>query len=208
MYVPKHFAETDAESISQTIRTARFASLVTAADNIPYATHLPLHLDVDKGENGTLLGHVARANDHWRHFDGETEALVIFTGINAYIGPNWYVSNNTVPTWNYLAVHAYGAPCIVEQPDDVLDILEKLTAENESDATGHWTMDKMDQNILRGMLKGIVAFEMPIKRIEGKSKLGQNKKPDDTRGAVYGLRQTNAPMATDIATEMERRLKD
>lgn len=208
MYVPKHFTEDDPETIQNTIKSARFASLISAADDVPYATHLPLHLDTTRGEYGTLLGHVARANEHWRQFDGKKQALAIFTGINAYIGPNWYSSKNTVPTWNYMAVHAYGAPHIIKEPDDVLDILAKLTAENENDFTGNWTMDKMDQNILRGMLKGIVAFEMPIKRLEAKSKLGQNKKPEDTRGAVDGLRRTKNPMATDIATEMERRLKD
>jgi len=207
MYVPKHFIEDDREALAGIMNAASFATLVTARSGLPYATHLPLILDPDTGDNGTLLGHVARANDHWTLFDGKTQSLAIFTGINAYIGPNWYASANTVPTWNYMAVHAYGAPRIVDDAEAVLSILAKLTAANESDQTGNWTMDKMDQTILHGMLKGIVAFEMPIERIEGKAKLGQNKKPEDSRGAIDGLNQTGNPMAAQIADEMARRLK-
>jgi transcriptional regulator len=207
MYVPKHFAETDPDALNGCIRASNFASLVMSKDGIPLGTHLPLYLDADKGAHGTLLGHLARANDHWQLFDGETPALAIFTGINAYIGPNWYKSENTVPTWNYLAIHAYGKPRIIHDTDEVLGILERLTLDHESDATGHWTADKMDQKILHGMLKGIVAFEMPIDRIEGNAKLGQNKKPEDTEGAVNGLRATDNPMAHKIASAMEDHLK-
>ncbi len=205
MYVPKHFAETEPNAMSDVIRSASFASLITSANNTPEGTHLPLFLDAKKGKNGTLLGHVARANDHWKQFDGDTTALAIFTGINAYIGPNWYKSLNTVPTWNYKAVHAYGKPRIIDDAEEVLGILGHLTQAHENESTGNWTMDKMEQNILRGMLKGIVAFEMPIERIESKIKMGQNKNPEDTAGAIDGLRRSGAPMQTAVADEMERR---
>ena len=205
MYIPKHFTETDAEVQVEIIRSNGFASLVTSDNGIPLATHLPLYLGSDRGEHGALLGHVARANDHWKLFDGETTALAIFTGINAYIGPNWYRSENTVPTWNYMAVHVYGKPRIVEDPEKVLTILERLTTTYENDATGNWTMDKMDRNILLGMLKGIVAFDMPIERAEGKVKMGQNKKTDDTAGAIDGLRRSDTPMQIAVADEMQRR---
>jgi len=207
MYVPKHFAETDCTTLADIMRASSFASLVTTRDGLPVATHLPLYLDADRGEHGTLLGHVARANDHWRLFDGNSAALAIFGGIHSYIGPNWYGSQNAVPTWNYLAVHAYGAPQVVEDPAAVLDILERLTASYETDTSGNWRMDRMEPDLLHGMLKGIVAFEMPIDRIDGKAKMGQNKKPEEIRGAVRGLRSTGEPMATAVASEMERRLK-
>jgi len=207
MYVPKHFAETDNNELTDIIRSASFATLVTSGGGVPEGTHLPLYLDVDKGPHGALLGHVARANDHWKQFDGETTALTIFTGINAYIGPNWYKSTNTVPTWNYMAIHVYGKPRVVDDPEAVLSILEHLTQTYENDSTGYWTMEMMDQNILQGMLKGIVAFEMPIERIEGKAKMGQNKKPEDTVGAIMGLRAVGAPMQEAVAGEMERRSK-
>ena len=205
MYVPKHFAETETDVLADVIRSASFSSLVTSKEGIPLGTHLPLYLDIDKGEHGTLLGHVAKANDHWKLFDGETTSLAIFTGINAYIGPSWYRSENTVPTWNYMAVHAYGKPRNVEDPEAALTILERLTTAYENDATDNWTMDKMDQKILLGMLKGIVAFDMPIERIEGKVKMGQNKKSEDTAGAIEGLRRSDTPMQNAVADEMQRR---
>ncbi len=208
MYIPKHFAEDDPGTLSSVIKSASFASLITSNNGVPYATHLPLSLDTRNGDHGTILGHVARANDHWEQFDGETTALAIFTGINAYIGPNWYSSDNMVPTWHYMTVHAYGKPRVKKNPDDVLNILERLTADHESDASGNWTMDKMDPKILRGMLKGIVAFEMPIDRIEGKAKLGQNKKRGDRLGAIDGLNQTGESTSQKVASEMERRLKE
>jgi len=207
MYVPKHFAETDVGILAEVMRSSSFASLVMSGDGIPMGTHLPLYLDADKGMHGTLLGHMARANDEWKRFDGKTTALAIFTGINAYIGPNWYLSENAVPTWNYMAVHAYGKPRIIDDGEEVLAVLERLTSAHENDATGNWTMDKMDRNILLGMLKGIVAFEMPIETIEGKAKMGQNKKTEDTAGAIRGLRSTHDPAAVQVVAEMTRRQK-
>jgi len=205
MHVPKHFSENDPEFLNTLIRSASFASLIMTEGATPMATHLPLHLAPDDGQYGTLYGHVARANDHWKLFDGHATALAIFTGINAYIAPNWYASDNQVPTWNYAAVHAYGQPEIVDQPDAVLDILYHLNKGNENDATGVWTIDKMEPTVLHAMLKGIVAFALPITRIEGKVKMGQNKKPEDTAGAIKGLRSADNPMWRAVADEMERR---
>ncbi len=206
MYVPKSFAEEDRQTLHGLIRQASFAALVTAAGGAPEATHLPLVLDTEAGEHGRLLGHVARANGHWRTFDGDTEALCIFSGPHAYISPNWYASDNMVPTWNYAAVHAYGRPRVIDEPQKVIAVLERLAADNESAATGNWTLDRMDERIMRGMLKGIVAFEMPIERMQGKFKMSQNRKPEDVRGAIDGLRGLVDATAAAVAAEMEKRL--
>ena len=109
MYIPKSFQVTDPEVLAAFIRAHSFATLVSAVDGTPFATHLPLLLD-----QGTLLGHVARANPHWQAFDGQREALAIFHGPHAYISPTWYATGPAVPTWNYAAVHVYGAPRLIE----------------------------------------------------------------------------------------------
>jgi len=205
MYIPKHFAETEADALAKVMQDASFATFITSEDGTPEATHMPTLFAPEKDGHGSLFGHVARTNDHWKSMDGETPALMIFTGINAYIGPNWYKSENLVPTWNYIAVHAYGKPRIISDTDTIIDLLQRLSAQHENDATGNWTTSKMDQKVLVGRLKGIVAFEMPIERIEGKIKMNQNKKPEDNAGAIEGLRATGDPMSAAVADEMERR---
>lgn len=206
MYVPTVFAEDDPATLVGLMRGASFATLITSSGGAPTATHLPLLLDEAEASAGRLLGHVARANDHWRDFDGATEALAIFQGPHAYISPSWYESENMVPTWNYAAVHAYGRPRVIEDPDAVLAVLARLVATYESDATGNWSMAKGDAEIMRGMTKGIVAFEMPIERVEGKWKMSQNRKPEDARGAIAGLRRLGDPEAAAVAADMEARM--
>jgi transcriptional regulator len=208
MYVPTIFAEDDPAELTSLMRAASFAALVTTVDGRPAATHLPLVLDQDSGTPGRLLGHVARANDHWKSFDGTNEALAIFSGPHAYISPSWYESANMVPTWNYAAVHVYGRPRVIEDTDAVLALLARLVGTYESDATGNWSMDKSDSEIMRGMTKGIVAFEMPIERMEGKWKMSQNRKPVDARGAIEGLRGLGDAEAIAVAEIMEARIAD
>ena len=203
MYVPKHFNEDNADHLGQYMMASRFATVVTSVDAIPYASHLPLSYDQSAGDCGTLYGHVARANPHWKYFQENHQSLAIFTGPNAYVSPNWLGAENAVPTWNYVAVHAYGTPAIVEEEDQVLDILATLSADNETAKTGFWTADKMDQEVLRGMLKGIVAFEMPISRIEGKRKMSQNKPDAVQQSAISGLRHMDDPQSTSVAQNME-----
>lgn len=203
MYVPKHFNEDNLDPLGQHMMASKFATVVTTVDAIPYASHLPLTYNQGVGDFGTLYGHVARANPHWNYFQEDHQSLAIFTGPNAYVSPNWLGAQNAVPTWNYVAVHAYGVPQIVEDEDRVLDILATLSADNETAKTGFWTADKMDQGVLRGMLKGIVAFEIPISRIEGKRKMSQNKPEDVQRSAIAGLRQMNDPASTAVAHIME-----
>ena len=206
MYVPKHFNEESLTKLAQYIQASSFATLVTSHSGTPYASHLPMHFDPNKGKFGTLYAHLARANEHWKHFQSAEDSLAIFTGINAYISPNWLQSVNAVPTWNYVAVHAYGRPQIIEDTDAVLELLANLSRANETEATGNWTADKMDQTVLLGMLKGIVAFEIPINNLQGKRKMSQNKNIDIQQSAIAGLRTTNEPQSAAVADDMETAL--
>ncbi|MBT6094674.1 MAG: FMN-binding negative transcriptional regulator [Rhodospirillaceae bacterium] len=205
MYVPKHFEETDPNILSDLMRAFSFALLVTARDGSPVGTHVPLHL-ARNGTQMTLLGHLARANDHWKQFDGDTEALCVFQGPHAYISPNWYASDGMVPTWNYAVIHAYGKPRAIEDAGEATDILRRLVGDNESDATGNWSIAKLPKQSVSAQLKGIVAFEMVIERIEGKWKMGQNRAAEDASGAANGLRAANGPDAEAVAESMETRI--
>ena len=207
MYVPKHFEENDPEILAGLMRQFSFALLVTAKEGTPVGTHLPLHLEVS-GDKMTLLGHLARANDHWQQFDGETEAMAVFQGPHSYISPNWYKNDGGVPTWNYATIHAYGKPRALTDAGEATDILWRLVGDYESDTTGNWSMASLSKDKVAAQLKGIVAFEMPIERLEGKFKMSQNRSTDDAQGAANGLRQSGFPDAGAVADEIEKRIAD
>ena len=201
MYRPRHFDIADASTLSDFMRAQSFALLVTNIDGVPFASHIPLLLE-DGGEHGRLVGHLAKANGQWQGFDGETEALVVFWGPHAYVSPNWYESEKMVPTWNYAAVHAYGKPKVISGPAATADVVGRLTDTYESNATGNWSMDDLPQDFIDSQIKGIVAFEMPIERVEGKFKLSQNRRPGDRAGVIRGLRQSGNAEAQDVARLM------
>jgi len=203
MYIPRHFANDDRAALAAVIRDYAFGLLITCDDGRPFATHIPFVFDAQAGPNGTLLAHVARTNPHWRGFDGTREALAVFQGPHAYVSPSWYETENAVPTWNYVAVHAYGRPRAIEGKEQTLKVLRRLVAQHETPATGPWSMDGLPADYLDMMVKGIVAFEMPVDRLEGKFKLSQNKSEADRQGVVRGLRaQTDDPMAAEVARIM------
>ena len=202
MYRPRHYDIDDTSALHKLMREESFALLVTAPDGVPVASHLPIFLDTESGGPDRLLGHMAKANSQWRDFDGETEAMVMFWGPHAYVSPTWYESEKMVPTWNYVTVHAYGKPRVLSSPDDATDVLERLIGVYESEATGPWSMDKLPGEFLEKQLKGIVAFEIPIDRLEGKFKLSQNRLPADREGAIKGLRETGNAEAEEVARLM------
>jgi len=206
MYMPKAFEETDPEVLAELIRAFSFALIVTNGDDGPFGTHVPLHLDTE-GERPTLFGHLARANGHWQAFDGETQALVVFQGPHAYISPSWYESPGMVPTWNYAVVHAHGRPRVIEDAAGAADVLRRLVGDYESDATGNWSMDSLPDTLIAAQLKGIVAFEIPIERLEGKWKMSQNRMPEDAEGAAGGLETLGGVENGAVARIMRDRLK-
>jgi transcriptional regulator len=189
MYVPPHFSVPGKETLTRLLPGASFATLVsTGDDGVPFATHLPFAYDENRGEFGTLIAHMARANPHGKLLENG-EALVIFQGPHAYISPNYYATDINVPTWNYVAVHTYGTPRIIEDKEKVRELLDRLTKDNEKDQTQPWRADMLDQKRLEGLMRGIIAFEIPIDRIEGKAKLGQNKSVEDQAGVAAAIGQ-------------------
>lgn len=203
MYVPRHFAEDDLAAKHALIDAHRFGILMVTLDDRPEAAHLPFLLERGRGDLGSLRAHVARANPIWRSFDGGREALAVFQGPHAYVSPDWYVSPDQVPTWNYLAVHAYGTPRLLE--GDELAHLAALSARNEAELApkAPWTLEKMPAETAHAMAKGVVAFEIEIARLEGKAKLSQNRGADDVAGAAAGLRARGRENDLAVAELME-----
>ncbi len=214
MYVTTQFAENDAAKLHAWMRAHSFATLVTSAGGAPEANHLPLILDAERGEHGTLLGHVARANPVWRSFDGVAPALAIFHGPHAYVSAGWYPTPRQVPTWNYVAVHATGVPHLIEDAAHVFELLRELMRTNElalppeARAVGAGPRELADIPFahLDKLSRSIVAFALPIEKLEGKRKLSQNKKPAERRALVAGLRAAADRGALAIAELMQGEL--
>ena len=191
MYTPRAFALDDLPEIQQLIQHTRLAQLVTVGENGLQASHLPLLLNPDEGPNGTLYGHLAKANPQWRELQNGGEALVIFAGADAYISPAFYPAKaehgKVVPTWNYIAVHAYGTPAVFSDAERLLKVVTALTDRHESGRAQPWRVSDAPADYIDGMLKAIVGFALPIQRLEGKRKLGQNRSPADYAGVREGL---------------------
>ena len=190
MYTPPAFRDDDRASIHATIRAARLATLVTATPGGLVATPLPLMLDPAEGEHGTLYGHVAKANPQWR-VPPAGEAMVIFMGPDAYVSPSWYATKRehgkVVPTWNYVAVHAYGTAEFFEDSDRLLEIVTRLTNQHERQREQAWAVSDAPAPFIASQLKGIVGLRLPISRLEGKRKLSQNRGAEDRAGVSAGL---------------------
>jgi transcriptional regulator len=203
LYVPGHFDASDVEWCHARIREEPFGTLVTADHaGVPFATHIPFLLDADRGPRGTLLGHVARGNPHAGVLASHRPALAIFQGPHAYVSPSWYGVHPSVPTWNYVAVHAYGVPAVIDDPAHVRAIVARLVETHEAGQPVPWRIDALPEDYLTGMLRGIVAFEMPIERLEGKAKLSQNRSEDDRARVRTALADSGEPLATAVAALM------
>lgn len=190
MYTPPAFKDDDIVSIRATIRDARLANLVTSTADGIVATPLPLLLDEGEGAHGTLYGHVAKANPQWR-MAPIGEALAIFMGPEAYVTPSWYVTKEetgkVVPTWNYIAVHAYGPVEFFEAPERLLDVVTRLTTRHETPRANPWGVGDAPADFIAAQLRGIVGLRIPVTRFEGKRKMSQNRPAGDRLGVAAGL---------------------
>lgn len=193
MYTPPAFREDDPGVLHQIMREARLSTLVTATEQGLMATPLPLILDENEGEHGTLYAHLARANLQW-NTPITGEALVIFSGPDAYITPSWYATKQehgkVVPTWNYAAVHAYGPIEFFEDEQRLHDAVTRLTNFYEQPREKPWAVIDAPDNYIRSQLKGIVGLRLPIARIEGKRKMSQNQPEANRDGVAAGLAQS------------------
>ncbi|WP_447802365.1 FMN-binding negative transcriptional regulator [Pseudomonas serbica] len=191
MYTPSGFAFNDLPELQQQILGTRLALLVTHGEQGLQASHLPLLLNTDEGPNGTLYGHFAKANPQWKELQNGAEALVIFAGADAYVSPGFYPSKaehgKVVPTWNYVAVHAYGSAEVFTDADRLRSLVSALTDRHEAGRAQPWKVADAPADYIDGMLRAIVGFALPIQRLEGKRKLSQNRSTADIAGVREGL---------------------
>ena len=173
------------------------------------ATHLPLVLDRARGAHGTLAGHIARANPQSAQTRDGDEALVIFSGDDAYVSPSYYASKardgKVVPTWNYVAVHAYGPIRFVSEPLALRRHLEVLTRRHEEGRPTAWAVTDAPDAYIERMLGAIVGVEIEIARLEGKWKMSQNRREPDRQGVIAGLEAEADPQSVAVAAIMAAR---
>jgi len=193
MYVPRSFDASDVAFCHAVMRAYPFAPIVTADLT---ASHLPFLVE-DRGPLGTLLGHVARASPHHDELGKGNEALVTFTGPHAYVSPTWYEPGPAVPTWNYCAVHAYGTPRLLDEAA-TRAYLGTLAAHFDAG----YRFDSLPEDYLVKMVRAIVAFELPIARLQGKAKLSQNRSPADAARVADALAASSVEGDRDVAKWM------
>ncbi|MFN0020108.1 MAG: FMN-binding negative transcriptional regulator [Pirellulaceae bacterium] len=206
MYTPAHFAETDLGKLHAAIESYSFATLVSEHDGELTASHLPLLLKREggTGQFGTLLGHMAKANPQWEQAAGQ-EVLAIFSGPHTYISPTWYEEEKTVPTWSYVAVHAYGGLELLQDSEEKLDILRQTVDIYERNMPSPWPMPEPGEFLSR-LADQIVAFQIPLGRLEGKWKLNQNHPLARRQRVIAALRSRPDDASREIAGLMEERL--
>jgi transcriptional regulator len=201
MHVPPPFAETDQEKLAALMSRYSFATIVTSDGNTPFASHIPVLFYPECGTRGAIAGHVARANPQWRQFDSSREVLIVFQGPHGYVSPAWYVNQPAVPTWNYAVVHAYGTPKIMESEAEVEALLQATIDKYEAGRQLPWR-GSLPPDFKSKMMKGIVAFEIAVTRLEGKFKLSQNRSPEDVAGVIDMLARSVDPMDRALAGMM------
>ncbi|WP_110948302.1 FMN-binding negative transcriptional regulator [Pseudomonas bohemica] len=207
MYTPSYFKDEDLASLHRQIEGSRLATLVNFDGTEMQASHVPLLLDLTQGANGTLFGHLAKANPQWETL-ASGEALIIFQGPDAYISPSFYAAKaehgKVVPTWNYLAVHAYGRAEVFTDPARLLQIVSELTQKHEATRSEPWAVSDAPADYIEKMLNGIVGFAIPIERLEGKRKLNQNRSAEDVAGVSKGLATSQDQTDQQIARLMSQ----
>jgi transcriptional regulator len=205
MYVPRHFSQGDTAVVHDLIRRNVFATLVTELSGRLDATHVPVVLDAERGDRGSLRFHLARANPTSRALTDGREILMVFVGANTYISPDWYANDNLVPTWNYAAVHAYGVPRTMDDAE-LRRLLDDLSASQEERLPKTpWTTDKMPPDLVDKMCKAIVGFDLPITEIQSKWKFNQNRGADDRRGVITALDALGGDAKLAVADIMRER---
>jgi transcriptional regulator len=201
MYQPPHHREDRLEVQHALIRAHPFGTLVTLGSEGLIANSIPFVL-VPHEPYGMLKGHVARANAQWRESRADIDALVIFQGVDSYITPSWYAekreSGKVVPTWNYAIVQASGPMRVVEDAGWLSEQIAALTRQSEAGQADPWEVTDAPARFIEAQLKGIVGIEIPIRRIEGKWKVSQNRPAADRAGVVEGLRATGDEAMADL----------
>ncbi|HLI07601.1 MAG TPA: FMN-binding negative transcriptional regulator [Ktedonobacteraceae bacterium] len=202
--MPEAFHEDDLELLQTFIREHSFGAMVTVQDGLPVANHYPFLLDAQRGPQGTLFAHMARANSQWRSLCETQEVLVIFQGPHNYVSPSWYLHDapGNVPTWNYAVVHAYGQPRLIEDMQELYDLLHSSVETFEAPFEQPWKLHEAEEYAQK--MKSIVGFAIQITRLEGKFKLSQNRPKVDRERVIAALTKQDSPVADLMIARREK----
>ena len=202
MYVPGHFSQDDTSVAHDLISANPFATLVTEVSARLDATHVPVVLDADRGERGSLRFHLARGNLTSKALERGCEVMMVFVGPHTYISPDWYANENLVPTWNYAVVHAYGVARALDDAE-LRRLLDDLSASQEERLPKTpWTTDKLPPELLEKKCKAVAGFDLPISELQGKWKFDQNRGADDRAGVVAALETLGGESELAVAATM------
>jgi transcriptional regulator len=205
MYQPPHFREDRLAVQHALIRAHPLGLIVTAGPGGLQANPIPCVLDGYASAKGTLRAHLARANPQLQELAAVEECLVVFQGPQQYITPSWYETKRetgkVVPTWNYITVHAWGRPRVIDDAAWLRQQVGELTASREDTRSAPWAVDDAPADFVAVQLKAIVGLEIPIARVEGKWKVSQNRPAADQVGVIAGLRSESAGEMAAVVEE-------
>lgn len=187
LYVPR-FNTMEPSDVRPFVEAVATAQLVTVGDDgLPDATFLPVLWEGDR-----LVGHLARANSHWRRIVTGSPALAIVTGPDTYVSPSWYATKaehgKVVPTWNYSVVHVRGRIVVHDDPEWVRALVTRLTDRHEQERDEPWAVTDAPDDYIAKNLRPIVGVELLVESVEAKAKLSQNRSDEDRAGVADGLR--------------------
>jgi transcriptional regulator len=208
MYIPRANEENRVPVMHALMVSQPLGTLVTLGASGLFASHIPMVLEKDDSQFGVLRGHISRANTQWRDFVPAVDALAIFAGHQHYISPNWYPETKEhgkeVPTWNYVVVHAYGTLKVISDEHWLLTHVESLTNIHEAASPVPWKVSDAPGEFIKSMLKGIIGLELPIRRLEGKWKVSQNRTERERKGVIEGLSNLNTPESLAMKALVEK----
>jgi transcriptional regulator len=204
VYLPPAFTESRPAVLIAHIEHHDFGLLVSHGEAGLVASHIPFLVE-QRGEEVHLLGHLARPNPQVEDLGRSAEVLAIFAGPHAYISPSWYAGGPSVPTWNYVDVHAYGNVQLVEDSDWLRSLLRRLSDRHEGRSPTPWCMQDLPEAYLESMLKGIVGLDIAVSRLEGKFKLSQNRPAGDRPRVIAALERRGDADALAVARLMRER---
>ena len=204
VYLPPAFTETRPAVLLEHVERHSFGLLVSHGPAGITASHIPFL--VERAETEVhLLGHLARPNPQVDDLGRDGDVLAIFSGPHAYISPSWYAPGPSVPTWNYVDVHAYGTVRPVEDPAWLRGLLCRLSDRHEAGNPTPWRLDALPETYLEGMLQGIVGLDITVTRLEGKFKLSQNRRPPDRPRVIAALESQADENSVGVARLMRER---
>jgi transcriptional regulator len=201
MYIPEFNRIEDQPTALDFMRANPLAILVSTHQGVPFASHLPVII-AGSGEELRIRAHVAKANPHWKMIE-QQESLIIFQGPHAYISPALYEIRESVPTWNYATVHAYGHGKLLPADSDKYQVLSELISQFDSSYMQQW--NSFDEQYRTRMLNHIVAFEIAITRVEAKFKLSQNRTKAEQENVIQALGASTDSAISGVADLMRKR---